>query len=110
MSLAYVFGSHAKGKATLRSDVDVDIYAHGDVGWRELIRLTHKLEDKLGRRVDLVLLNEATPLLAYEVISRGVPVICRNPAEKVEYEVKTLKEFLDVRQKLTRYHEEPGGK
>ena len=69
IAFALRFGSAARGETTSFSDVDVaiglragerlDAYAIGE--------LTVRLEQAAGRDIDLVLLDEAPPALAYRV-------------------------------------------
>ena len=103
---AYIFGSHAKGTAREGSDVDVAVYTAKPLGWRDLVKLTLELEDTLGSKVDVVDLRTAPPLLAYEVVSKGVPVLERSREERVEFEVRVLKEYLDLKPRLERYYRE----
>ena len=100
---AYVFGSFAEGRARSGSDVDVAVYVEGVFGWRDHVRLMHDLEDAVGRRVDLVVLNEAPPLLAYEVVSKGRLVYCRDDEVRARVEAKILREYFDVRARLEAY-------
>jgi len=100
---AYLFGSRVRGGYTLKGDVDVAIYTEGGVSWRDLADTLNALEDELKCRVDLVHLNTAPPSLAYEVISTGVLVLDRRPDERVEYEVRVLKEYLDLKPRLEEY-------
>ena len=102
---AYVFGSRAVGKQSRRSDFDIAIYTARDMEWKEFIGVTHELEDAVKAKVDLVHLNTAPPLLAYEVISKGLPILDRDPPERIEYEVNTLKTFLDLEPRLRSYYE-----
>lgn len=101
---AYVFGSRARGGRG--GDIDVAVYAGRPLKWRELVKLAHELEDSLGTAVDVVDLYDAPPLLAYEVVSKGVVVLDRDRERRVEFEVKVLKEFLDLRPRLERYYRE----
>ena len=103
---AYIFGSHATGTARERSDVDVAVYTAKPLGWRDLVKLTLELEDILGLKVDVVDLRTAPPLLAYEVVSKGVLVLERSREERVEFEVRVLKEYLDLKPRLERYYRE----
>ena len=48
-----IFGSRARGDATLVSDVDILVELEGPVGW-EIVDLHHYLESLLGVRVDLI--------------------------------------------------------
>ncbi len=51
---AGLFGSFARGEATAKSDVDILVEIGKPIGLFEFIRLERKLEEVLGRRVDLV--------------------------------------------------------
>lgn len=82
---AYLFGSVARGEAHRESDVDVGVLF--DRGRHPAKRdrfeagllLAGRLEGALGRRVDLVVLNDAPPLLAREVVTRGERIVCTDP-------------------------------
>ncbi len=101
---AYIFGSQVMGEATMRSDGDVAIYTSKSMSWKEIIEVQNQLEDNINRKVDLIYLNTAPLLLAYEVISKGKLILDRDPASRVEYEVKVLREFLDIRPRLEEYY------
>jgi len=100
---AYLFGSRVRGDYTLKGDVDVAIYTEGDLSWRDLADTLNALEDELKCRVDLVHLNTTPSSLVYEVIATGILVLDRRPGERVEYEVKVLKEYLDLKPRLEEY-------
>lgn len=93
------------GKQFLKSDFDIAIYTARDLKWREFVGIFHELEDALKARVDLVHLNTAPLLLAYEVVSKGLPIFDRTSRERIEYEVNTLKAFLDLKPKLKNYYD-----
>jgi len=71
---AALFGSVVRGEAKKKSDVDILI----DFGERksllDLVRLQFVLEDKLGRKVDLLTYNSIQPLLK-EIILREQEII-----------------------------------
>lgn len=79
---AYVFGSVARGDAQAHSDLDVAVYV--DPGspapaFGHAAELGAVLMSALGRSdVDLVLLNQATPLLYHRVLKDGVRVLSRD--------------------------------
>jgi predicted nucleotidyltransferase len=63
VDLAYLFGSHASGRARTESDIDVGVLVSADA-WRKRAGTLAHLFDVLGRvvgsdRLDLVLLNDA---------------------------------------------------
>lgn len=76
---AYLFGSHARGSARAQSDLDVAVYlddprpAASPFGYAA--DLTAALMSSLGtQRVEVVVLNEASPLLYYRVLRDGIRV------------------------------------
>lgn len=105
----YVFGSRAREiAATLHNGPllsahrgsDVDIGVQPEPGRRfsarEKVRLTIALEDFLEvPRVDLVVLPEADPFLAVEVI-RGELLYCRDQDDQAENELTILRRAGDL--------------
>ena len=81
VAAAYVFGSHAEGRAHRESDVDVGVLlrhdrhptarARFDAGLRLGAWLVAELHHSL---VDVVVLNDAPPRLAAHIATGGVPV------------------------------------
>lgn len=51
---AALFGSAARGKMKKRSDIDILIKFRGDKSLLDLVRLQFELEEKLGRKVDVL--------------------------------------------------------
>lgn len=100
----YVFGSRIRGVSTSRSDTDVAIYTEGKITWRDFIGLLNELEDGTDMKVDLVHLNTAPPLLAYEVVSTGTTITDRDRVKRVDYEVKVAKEFPDLKPMLENFY------
>ena len=94
--LAYVFGSVARGRAGPRSDVDVAVLFDGESAPKVLDQLTEDLEDAAGRRVDLIDLAAAPPLLAHQVVSTGTCIVCRSPRERAAFETRTVLRYLDT--------------
>ena len=95
--LAYVFGSVARGEARPSSDLDLGVVFRFVPVPRERDRLTTDLEVAAGRRVDLVVLNEAPPLLTHEAIREGRLIVCRDEDERVRFETRATARYLDTR-------------
>jgi predicted nucleotidyltransferase len=109
LAALYVFGSRAKEIATqvrkqsvephqTASDVDIGVQpAHGHrLSAQHRVRLAIALEDLLGvQRVDLVVLPEADPFLALDVI-RGELLYCDDPDRQAEDELFVLRRAADV--------------
>ena len=49
-----LFGSAAKGEAQLESDIDILVEFERAIGLLRFLKLQHRLEELLGKRVDLV--------------------------------------------------------
>lgn len=73
VELAFLFGSAAKGRMLSESDVDIAIWLKDPQNPEEINRLWGELEDMLKKEVDLVLLNRASPTIAWAAL-RGYPL------------------------------------
>ncbi len=105
----YAFGSRAreisakvKGEGLFSKDTcsDVDIGVQLKPGQhlsaKERVRLAIELEDVLDvNRVDLVILNEAEPFLALDII-RGEIIYCSDLDAQAEYELYVLRRAGDL--------------
>jgi predicted nucleotidyltransferase len=99
VAYALVFGSAARGTMHPHSDVDVAVGlapgAPRDA--RALGGLAARLTSAAGRSVDLVLLDEAGPSLAYRVFRDGHVVLDRDRAALVERKARAIVEYLDFK-------------
>ncbi|MBI1987422.1 MAG: nucleotidyltransferase domain-containing protein [Nitrospinae bacterium] len=77
VELAFLFGSAASGRMLSESDVDVAIWLKDFQNQQEINRLWGELEDLLRKEVDLVLLNRASPTIAWAAL-RGYPLLIRD--------------------------------
>jgi predicted nucleotidyltransferase len=97
----YLFGSLVSGRARPDSDVDTAVLVADKVICRDsfkyrLNRIT-ELMDLLKRDdVDLVLLNQAPPLLAHRVLSRGKLIFERSASARIHFQVRTVNRYLDT--------------
>jgi predicted nucleotidyltransferase len=99
---AYIFGSTAKGTTHGTSNLDIAVFASDAVirnedPLRYRLRLMPELMSALSRDdIDLVLLNQAPPLLAHRVLRDGKLIFERSPAARVRFRVKTVNRYLDT--------------
>ncbi|MCP4659554.1 MAG: nucleotidyltransferase domain-containing protein [bacterium] len=100
ISTLVVFGSRARGTPRPNSDLDVAVLpAEVDSETRRKLqpRVAVALADLAPEgRVDVVLLDEAPPLLRQRIIEGGRVVFCRDHAPWVECRVHTLREYEDM--------------
>ena len=104
--LVYLFGSCLRGKFGKNHDIDIAILvdlkmyhvldSKKPYGYEaEMIaELIHHLKHPL---VDLTILNKATPLLAYEVVHGGTPLITRSEDLRIEFEISSQKRHADTK-------------
>jgi predicted nucleotidyltransferase len=97
---AYLFGSRASGRAQEHSDIDVAVYVNEDrcrerpYGYRA--ELTAGLMAGLGSNaVDVVILNDAPPLLYHRVLRDGVRVLARDLKATTVREARALSRYCD---------------
>jgi len=95
----YLFGSCAKGLAQNMSDLDLAILFSKNFEPINLFENTVNFEQPLKKRFpfkfDIVTLNNAPALLKFEVISNGKVLYSENEAERIEFEVKSVKDYID---------------
>lgn len=86
---AYLFGSRAGGRPRPDSDWDVGVYLKDGLTAQERFKIRLRLLadlDELGR-VDVVVLNDAPPLLAHRVL-QGQCLLVREPTALVRFSVR----------------------
>ena len=109
VDVAYLFGSRARGNFTEESDFDFAVLLSRNFNDPyDLVRLIHDLAVALGvkdEKINLVILNDASLELAYKVISEGIIIYERNVEKRVDFEVNTLKFYLDFKPILDQMHE-----
>jgi hypothetical protein len=54
------------------------------------------LDQRCSVRIDLVVLNDASPLLAHRVLSKGRLVFERSRSARVRFQVRTASRYADV--------------
>ncbi|RKY01129.1 nucleotidyltransferase domain-containing protein [Candidatus Poribacteria bacterium] len=99
IEFALIFGSFAKGRETPLSDVDVGVYLSRPVDLLTLGQLATELEKITGRTVDLLILNDLPlkgPAMAYQIVSSGEIVACKDPSAYVRFKTETILRYLDT--------------
>ena len=71
---AALFGSVARGEFRKKSDIDILINIRKDKSLLDIVRLELELEEKLGKKVDLVEYSAIKPLLK-DIILRDEKII-----------------------------------
>lgn len=104
---AYLFGSQARGNAVARSDVDIAVYVDGgavrNASFGIAAEIAADVMAALGRNdIDVVLLNDAPPLLYHRVLRDGVRLLSRDLAKTTAREGQAISRYLDFKPHLDR--------
>jgi hypothetical protein len=92
----WLFGSEATGTATSRSDVDLGALFATRPSPLALLAAREELQELLGRPVDLVDLERASPVLSMQVLRHGRLVAERNRTHRIRFESALPGRYEDV--------------
>ena len=97
-SAILLYGSRATGSAGPTSDVDLAILVGGaSVDPFAVARTKTDLEEMLRSPVDLVVLDDASPILRMEVLRRSRILRRRDPERFETFVVRTIGEYFDLK-------------
>lgn len=107
--LAYIFGSQVKGRVSRVSDVDIAVYLDERLSGSERFDLRLGLINGVcsilgSKRVDLVILNDASLKLYYSVLKEGTVLYSRDELKRINTEVKVMSRYLDQRYYQRRHY------
>jgi hypothetical protein len=100
VQLAYLFGSHAHGRAGAESDIDLGIQVTREAAMHAHATLA-RIFDRLGRaapsdRLDLVLLNDAPSLLRHRILTNGKLLFAREPEARLRFATRAIRDYQDM--------------
>lgn len=101
IELAYLFGSAAKGKKAPR-DVDIAVLLAKPLKVTQKLGYIVKLCTELEKIVpsqtfDIIILNTADPLLAFQVIQQGKLLLERHKKIDSHFKVRTMTRYHDAK-------------
>lgn len=102
----YVFGSVARGTDTAKSDLDVGILFH-ELPEQTLearpFRQEAELSEKLGRPVQIIVMNDAPPDLVHRILADGQLILERDRSARIAFEIRSRNEYWDILPVLKEY-------
>lgn len=100
LALAYHFGSTARGQGRPESDFDLAVLTDGSAPTDPNQRIRTVLDRLAGLvpadRVDLVFLDDAPPMLRFEVARTGVLLVARSPNVRLRFVTAAIRDFQDM--------------
>jgi predicted nucleotidyltransferase len=97
--VAYLFGSRATGRARAASDVDVAALLNEEDSFARFerrLQLMVEVSDVCGREADVIVLNDAPPLLQHQVLRHGRLLYERDRRARIEFEIRAGKVYADL--------------
>lgn len=97
--VARLFGSHARGEAGPLSDIDIAVWLTQEAADRQAFQLeliAAASEALATNDVEVVVLNDASPLLRHRALRDGELLVERDPISRVRLDAATIVEYLDT--------------
>ena len=98
--VAYLFGSQASLRARDKSDVDIAVLLSKEenlIRFERRLQLIDEVSEVCKRKADVVVLNDAPPLLQHQVLKNKKMIFDRDPEERIEFEVRAGKVYADLK-------------
>lgn len=93
---AYLFGSHAEGRATANSDVDLALVGSQNELQVQKLDIFADLTAEGLDSVDLVLLEGSDPVLRFEAVHPNCVIYARTDFDHGSYFSRSLREYFDL--------------
>lgn len=106
VTLAYLFGSHAQGRAANQSDIDVAVLTESDENTlRQLVDLKTTLEEATGKEVDVTLVpvQGTDPRLLNQLLKHGQLLYAKDEATRIDFETSARSKYLDMKPHIDEY-------
>ncbi len=99
IAAAYLFGSYLNGNLTDESDVDFGIlFKFGkSLDFSGFEKLADKLSDIFKRTADIVLLNDASPIICMQVLKYGKKIYEVDSHAVNEFFIKVVTDYADLK-------------
>ncbi|RAK07513.1 hypothetical protein C8C77_11359 [Halanaerobium saccharolyticum] len=94
----YLFGSQARDKADQNSDIDIAVLLEADYSEKSgeiKIKLYEEFIKEGLDNIDLVILNQASALLKYEVVKENYLIYKKNDFDAASYQSLMIRKYLD---------------
>lgn len=103
VEFGYIFGSHASGDIGPLSDLDIAVYLDYNKlpAQQDRRDIVDEIRDqissalKIGERIDLICLNDATPFMLHEVVYKGKVIYNADDGARAHFEAQAMSKWLD---------------
>ena len=101
IEVAVVFGSVLR--RSIVRDIDIGIAVNRKISLEEYNEIASLLEQALNIPIDLVILNDAPPLLRFKALAEGIKVIVRDKKKLFYMITESFMELEDISQLHSRF-------
>lgn len=95
--LAFLFGSAVSGRLTKDSDIDIAVLFNRLPDIADILDMKEAASAAAGRAVDMVVLNDSSPVIRMQVLKNGTVIRKKDEASYSNFFVKTVKEYDDLK-------------
>ncbi len=102
--LSYLFGSYIKGNFSKLSDIDIAVLLKREIDCENYLKIKLDLSVKLSEilrnlktEIDIVILNESSITLKYQVIKYGEVIYKLDEKTRVNFETSVVDYYLDTK-------------
>ena len=95
--LAFMFGSAVSERLTEKSDLDIAVLFNSTPDFSLLVKIRDEISECMGREIDLVVLNDASPVIRMQVLKNGKLLKSEDTVIYSNFFVKTVKEYDDLK-------------
>ncbi len=95
VEFALVFGSYGTPAFGPESDLDIAVQFPGALSGAEFLSLAGRLDEAAGRRVDVVDLRGADPIIAMQVLRNGKPFLVADRRALTDFQMYTPSRYFD---------------
>lgn len=93
-----LFGSFARRNTTFANDLDIAIFFQNSADFYRLNNIKEELSEIFNIAVDIVMLNNASPVIKMQVLKNGILLISKDPKVYNDFFVETINEYDDLKQ------------
>ncbi len=98
LSLVVLFGSQVLDKTHSRSDVDIAFFSERKMSIKNIAEMqTDFIQTLKIKKIDLVALNNASPLFLKQVAMKGKPLYEKESSTFAEFKIYALKRFMEAK-------------
>lgn len=94
--LVFLFGSIATEYYTEASDIDLAILFQAEPDFYYLDNIKNALSGFIKREIDIVVLNNASPIIKMQALKKGIPLIKKGEVYE-EFFSRTVEEYADLK-------------